>query len=170
VPPLVRELVVPAERGPAAVPNAELAHTVLDALGAAPTFERPRLLEAQVQRDVKSVLGLSSGEGQDAPLDPHGRFSEMGMDSLMAVELKNRLQRELGVRLSPTAIFNNPSVTALTAYLVELLSATGLFQAAPPAPKAPVEQPAQALAEPASDELSEDAMIELIARKYESRR
>jgi acyl transferase domain-containing protein len=168
VPPLVRELVLPGGSEPAA-PRTGPAHSLRDTLQTAPMTERLLLLENQVRSDVQGVLGLDSGEG-GAHLDPRRRFSEMGMDSLMAVELKNRLQRELGVRLQPTAIFNHPSVNALTAHLMELLSSTGLFPSAAPTPAVPMEKPAEVPPEDAApDELSDEALIALISRKYESR-
>jgi acyl transferase domain-containing protein/acyl carrier protein len=170
VPPLVRGLVHPSSSG-AAAPVIEPARRLRDALQAAPVSERPRLVEAQVERDLRDVLGLGSREGGGAHLDPRSRFSELGMDSLMAVELKNRLQRELDVRLTPTTIFNYPSVSALTAHLLELLSSTGALPSPSPSPSpAPAEKPPELPQEgPAPDELSEEALIDLIARKYESR-
>jgi acyl transferase domain-containing protein/acyl carrier protein len=172
VPPLVRELVLPPGGEPAPSARAEARRTVRELLEAAAGLERLSLLEAHVQRDVRDVLGLDTGEAPGASLDPRARFSELGMDSLMAVELKNRLQRELGLHLSPTAIFNHPSVSALTSHLVELLSSSGLFPSTPAPASAPVPAapPVEATEEAPADELSEEAMIALIAQKYESRR
>ncbi len=48
-------------------------------------------------------------------------FKTMGMDSLTTLELRNRLQRGLGLKLSPTVLFNYPNVTALAPRLVEKL-------------------------------------------------
>ncbi|KFE58867.1 type I polyketide synthase [Hyalangium minutum] len=169
VPPLVRELVQSGGSGSAA-PKPDPVRILREALQAAPPAERPQMVELQVGREVRSVLGLDSGEG-GGHLDPRHRFSELGMDSLMAVELKNRLQRELGVRLSPTTIFNYPSVAALTAHLLELLASSDLFpQATRPPSTAPQAAPTEALPEaPVPDDLSDEALIALIARKYESR-
>jgi acyl carrier protein len=170
VPPLVRGLVHPAGSG-AAAPVSEPARRLRDVLQAAPVSERPRLVESQVDREVRAVLGLGAGESGGAHLDPRSRFSELGMDSLMAVELKNRLQRELDVRLTPTTIFNYPSVSALTAHLLELLSSAGVLPSTRPSPSpVPEEKPPENPQEgPAPDELSEEALIALISRKYESR-
>ena len=41
----------------------------------------------------------------------------MGMDSLMAVEISNRLKRSLGVKLSSTIAFEHPTLKDLTDYL-----------------------------------------------------
>src|SRR5690606_17351657 len=40
-----------------------------------------------------------------------------GLDSLMAVEMRNRLAAALGMTLPSTLLFNYPSVEALTAYI-----------------------------------------------------
>lgn len=48
-------------------------------------------------------------------------FFEMGMDSLMAIEVKNRMQKELGVSLRATVVFNYSNITQLSDYLVTLL-------------------------------------------------
>jgi acyl carrier protein len=53
--------------------------------------------------------------------DPARGFFEMGMDSLMAIEIKNRLQAELGIPLRATVVFNYPNITALAAFLAGLL-------------------------------------------------
>jgi NRPS condensation-like uncharacterized protein len=55
----------------------------------------------------------------------------MGFDSLMAVELKNRVQAALGCTLRSTLLFDHPTLTALTAHLDQL---TGDAQAEPTAP------------------------------------
>ena len=48
----------------------------------------------------------------------------MGMDSLMAIEVKNRMQKELGVSLRATVVFNYSNITQLSDYLVTLLPAS----------------------------------------------
>ncbi len=48
-------------------------------------------------------------------------FKAMGMDSLTTLELRNRLERTLGLKLSPTMLFNYPNVMALAPRLVEKL-------------------------------------------------
>jgi len=46
----------------------------------------------------------------------------LGMDSLTSLELRNRLQRESGCLLDATLTFKYPSVSTLSAYLLDLLS------------------------------------------------
>jgi acyl carrier protein len=62
---------------------------------------------------VTAVLGLAP----TTSLDPRQRLFEIGLDSLMAVELKNSLQGLLGTPLPSTVVFEYPTVEALTDYL-----------------------------------------------------
>jgi hypothetical protein len=93
---------------------------------------------------------------------------DMGMDSLMAVELKGRLERSLGVPLPSTLTFNYPTIEALASYL--LSEALG-FDSTPTPEKgapAPTLPPAKALSTNESfDDLSEDEISLLLLRKME---
>ena len=51
-------------------------------------------------------------------LDPRQGFFEMGMDSLMAIELKKQLEAALGYVLPVTLAFKYPSIEAITTYLL----------------------------------------------------
>jgi acyl carrier protein len=105
-----------------------------------------------------------------AAIDPQQGLFEMGMDSLMSVELKGRLQRGTGLTLPATLTFNYPNIAALTAYLTERLQ-----PAEPDAPTpAPVVDPAPTPAaetgatEPvAHDALSDEELTALLFAKLE---
>jgi acyl carrier protein len=56
---------------------------------------------------------------QSADINPEAGFFEMGMDSLMVVELKDALEQQLGCTLEATLIFDHPNLKALAKYLVE---------------------------------------------------
>ena len=51
------------------------------------------------------------------PNDADKPFFELGLDSLALLDAAEALEKRLGVRLYPTALFENPDVAALTAYL-----------------------------------------------------
>ncbi|MGV9568026.1 beta-ketoacyl reductase, partial [Streptomyces sp. NPDC003480] len=79
--------------------------------------ERPGLLRGYLERQLITLMELPSGYR----VDGHTTFSELGMDSLMVVELRNRLQRDLEVSLGSTVAFNHPTVEQLQAHLEEQL-------------------------------------------------
>jgi acyl carrier protein len=132
------------------------APALLERLAQAPATMRHELLIDFVRGEAAAVLGVESGEA--VALDV-GLF-EMGMDSLMSVELRRRLERGAGRKLPSTLTFNYPNVGALARFLErELVVAR---QAAEPATTAPVVQPAPAVA--ANDNLDELSEAELEAR------
>ncbi|KVC59383.1 non-ribosomal peptide synthetase [Burkholderia ubonensis] len=100
--------------------------------------ERKRLLADTIDRAVAQVLGFGS-----ATPDRDRGFFEMGMDSLMAVDLRAHLEKALGAPLSVALLFDHPTVNALADFLVEQSSAAASdapaapAQAASPQPAAP---------------------------------
>ncbi|MER6832075.1 type I polyketide synthase [Streptosporangium sp. NPDC000563] len=68
---------------------------------------------------VAAVLGHAGG----AEVDPERSFSDLGFDSLTAVELRDRLSGELGVRLPGTIVFDHPNPVALIRFLDEVTGA-----------------------------------------------
>ncbi|MEK7727177.1 MAG: SDR family NAD(P)-dependent oxidoreductase, partial [candidate division KSB1 bacterium] len=77
--------------------------------------ERLELLTAHVREQVVKVLGL---EAAQAPA-LHQGLTDLGMDSLMAVELSNCLRASVGRTLPSTLAFEYPTIAALTKYLAE---------------------------------------------------
>src|SRR5215471_12419935 len=79
--------------------------------------ERLKALVALAQEDIAAVLGLpgASSAPADVPL------KELGLDSLMAVELHNRLSARVGTKLPTTVAFDYPTPTAMAQLLLEKL-------------------------------------------------
>ncbi|MCP3102823.1 type I polyketide synthase [Myxococcus sp. K15C18031901] len=80
--------------------------------GAAPHQRRP-LLHQHVAGLVARTLGLPESER----LSGRERLFDLGFDSLLAVELKNRLAASLGRALRSTLVFDFPSVEGLVGHL-----------------------------------------------------
>jgi phthiocerol/phenolphthiocerol synthesis type-I polyketide synthase C len=79
------------------------------ALLAAPAEERPALLEAYLVEVIRRVLRIPASKALASNL-PLNRF---GIDSLMAVELKNRVEADLGVVLPVSKILLSSGVSKL---------------------------------------------------------
>jgi acyl carrier protein len=140
----------PAAPTPAADP--------LAALGNLSEAERPRRVLDLVRREAAAVLAVRPDE-----VDPNRGLFEMGMDSLMSVELRARLERVVGKKLPSTLTFNYPNVRALTGYLIGVIAP----RPAEPAPAAPT--PAAPPAPRAStDSQSEDDLAALLSDALKS--
>ena len=85
------------------------------------------MLVAHVRGQVSQVLNLDSS----AVVNLHQGFRDMGLDSLMALELRNRLQRNLGKPLPATLAFDYPNVEAVSRFLARDVLALPLPSSAP---------------------------------------
>ncbi|MEW2080000.1 type I polyketide synthase, partial [Streptomyces sp. NPDC013433] len=82
-------------------------------LAAAGPAERDTILLDLVRDEVAAVLGHTSG----AQVRADQAFSDLGFDSLTAVDLRDRLSRATGVDLPGTLVFDHPTPAELTARL-----------------------------------------------------
>ena len=87
-----------------------------------------------VSATVAEVLGHTHASS----LDVEQPFVELGMDSLSAVEIRNRLTGATGLALSTMLVFDHPTVTAVCEFLLTAL-ADGTSAADPAATREPVE-------------------------------
>ncbi|MCY4626322.1 MAG: SDR family NAD(P)-dependent oxidoreductase, partial [Acidobacteria bacterium] len=119
-PPLLAEL---AAGGEAPASGTALAARLDDSSGA----DREEVLREYLREEVRAVLRL------DAPPAEEVGFFDLGMDSIMAVELRSRLNRALsGAWTAPnTVVFDYPTVAALAGFVAGELG--GAPRAARPA-------------------------------------
>lgn len=87
-------------------------------LEAANNEDRLSILDHYIKDKIVQSLGLDSSDD----LDSRERLFDLGIDSLMAVELRNHFKSILGTPLSSTLLFDYPSIEALVHFLIETLS------------------------------------------------
>jgi acyl carrier protein len=73
-----------------------------------------------VREQAAAVLGFERG----SQIDPGRTFKDLGMDSLGAVEFRNRINAASGLRLPPTLVFNHPSSSAVAEHVRSQLEVT----------------------------------------------
>ena len=114
-PPFLAELLPREDEGETS--DSEGTSELLSKLRGATVEARQQALVPFLQREVQAVLRLPS-----AP-SPTVGFFDLGIDSLMSVELRNRLNRTLAGEyvVSNTAVFDYPNIAALAGYLGEEL-------------------------------------------------
>lgn len=81
-------------------------------LGEAAADERRAILDTLVRDTLRRVLGVT-----DATLDPHRPLTEQGLDSLMAVQVRNVLAGALNQSLPVSLVFNHPTVADIVGFL-----------------------------------------------------
>jgi acyl transferase domain-containing protein/acyl carrier protein len=114
VPPLIADLVAA---------TSHLKHSLsqrrelAERLAAASPADRPQVARDYVRSQVLRVLEMDS----TAQLDIEQALGELGLDSLMALDLTKLLSAASGLQLPATLVFNYPSIRALSDYFVEKL-------------------------------------------------
>ncbi|PSB67484.1 hypothetical protein C7B61_05920 [filamentous cyanobacterium CCP1] len=86
-------------------------------LQAVPAEDRPAQVITYLQGQIAKVLGLPMSE-----LNPEQPLHELGMDSLMAVELTSLIRAELQVELPIRALVEDPSIASIGAIVLEQLT------------------------------------------------
>ncbi|ANZ41990.1 hypothetical protein BBK82_44725 [Lentzea guizhouensis] len=110
--PMLRGLVrAPVRRSASA--QAGDSNALAAALAGRDEAGQQELVLGLVREHAAYTLGHASGES----IDPERPFKDLGVDSLTAVELRNRLGTATGLRLPSTIIFDHPNVAALAGYL-----------------------------------------------------
>lgn len=97
-----------ANKKQAQAPKSELGE-----LKQAPAAKRKQLLLDFLRQRAVRILGLDSGQQIDL-MQP---LTDLGLDSLMAVELRSVLSADLEATLPTTLVFDYPTLTALSDYV-----------------------------------------------------
>ncbi len=100
-----------------AAAKAEVDHAFLVQLREAEPGKRVKLLEQYFARELARIMGLEPGG-----IDPEVPLSALGLDSLMAMELKNNLEARLNFTLPVATFVENPSISSLAHAAANVLS------------------------------------------------
>jgi acyl transferase domain-containing protein/NADPH:quinone reductase-like Zn-dependent oxidoreductase len=111
VTPLLRDLI--RIRRPAAHGAAANGDSWLERLRELPSTERQNALATVVRNQAATVLGHATPDA----VDTARTFTDLGFDSLTAVEFRNRLNSATGLRLPTTLTFEYPTPVELVAHL-----------------------------------------------------
>jgi myxalamid-type polyketide synthase MxaB len=148
-----------AQRGPSAI---------IQQLQDSAPDDRQDMMVLFLRQQVQRILGLPTTDQVDA----YTALSEMGMDSLMAVELKNALDEAMGKNLPATIAFEYPTINAIAAYLLQDV----LSFSSPASDETMMAEPSSGEAPTASDEaddlpdldeLSEEEIEALLMEKLD---
>ncbi|QKV96536.1 SDR family NAD(P)-dependent oxidoreductase [Streptomyces sp. NA02950] len=120
--------------------------------------ERARVLLRLVRTEIAAVLQYP---GPDA-VPPDRAFSDLGFDSLGAVQLRNRLNLATGLGLPVTAVFDHPTPRAVSLFLAGRLFPAG------DTPADPAVDTAGGGGAPRDDDGAPDAAAELDAMDAET--
>jgi acyl carrier protein len=126
-----------------------------DTLLAAKPMERERLLQSYLSEQVARVLGLPVSQ-----LDVQQPLSNLGLDSLMAVELKHRIAVDLGVNVPMVKFLQGFSAAEAATQILEQLTAEA---AVPPMPAAGINDPVLEDLDALSDEQVRSLLTDMLA-------
>ncbi|ERN42090.1 natural product biosynthesis luciferase-like monooxygenase domain protein [Rubidibacter lacunae KORDI 51-2] len=145
--------------GKQTVPAAAVGAVQQEMLALAPEARLP-VLVTYVRTEAASVMGITPAER----LDCERSLFELGMDSLMALELKNRLESNLSCKIPAVAAFEYPTITALAGYLATDILGWQLAALEIPPLAEPQDEPVDAMTR--IDRLSDDEVDRLFAEKF----
>ncbi|WP_199551433.1 type I polyketide synthase [Streptomyces sp. N35] len=119
LPPLLRDLAASdrPRRAKPSTPKDSRPAGLAERLASLPADETDQALLEWMSEQVAVVLGHASGAG----IDVDQQFTQLGFDSLTAVELCNLLAASTGLRLASTLVFSYPTPRELAAHLLGLL-------------------------------------------------
>ncbi|MFB9840350.1 phosphopantetheine-binding protein [Actinoallomurus acaciae] len=103
--------------------------------------EQHQLLLTLTQTHTATVLAHDSAND----IDPDTGFLDLGLDSLTALELRNRLATATGLQLPATLIFDHPTPAALARHILEAIGCRGLPEDSGASPLAELERVAAML-------------------------
>ena len=156
--PFLREVAcgsVPVPRRQIGKPSATQVRAEIER---APIGRRGSLITAIVAREAAAVIGFAA----DREIDPRQPLGDLGLDLLMAVDLRNRLGQVFNHRFPATLLFDYPSIEALAAHVGQTVF--GLNDGAEPPAAAPKDNETHSFA--SIEGLSDEDIDSMMATRH----
>lgn len=113
MPPLFSELGLEERPAVNGVEDTTESHALVQQILACPPAQRVELTESHLRRLLAAILAMDE---QDLPVNRS--LLELGIDSLMVMELLKQVKRTLGLALYPREVYERPTIEALATYIV----------------------------------------------------
>ncbi|MEL6261458.1 MAG: aminotransferase class I/II-fold pyridoxal phosphate-dependent enzyme [Cyanobacteria bacterium J06626_6] len=98
-----------------AAPKPSAPSGILQQLANGTAEERPEVLAIYLRSQLAKVMAFATPDA----ISLDAQFGDLGMDSLMAVEFSNRLQKNLNHPIPQTLAFDYPTINSLATYLAD---------------------------------------------------
>jgi acyl carrier protein len=89
--------------------------------------EREEIVQTYIREQVARVLGASASK-----LDADRPLNDLGLDSLMGIELRNRVEGDLALSLPMRELMQSPTINSLSRAVLGQLALPGSTPSAPP--------------------------------------
>ena len=133
--PLVRHLVSQSYEETQAS-RATQTSSILETIQAANVEQWTSILEDYLRIQIAGVLRLATDR-----MDNEQPLTDLGLDSLMAIELKNRLEGDLAIRIPIVTFLQGPSITQFALQIRQQLAETIITDEPAPAIQPPLAEP-----------------------------
>lgn len=133
------------------------AQTIRNKLANSPAERQIEILQSHVLEQLGQVLRIDPKR-----IDPNATFVSFGVDSLMSLELRNRLQSSLGLDFRATLLFTYPTTHKLTGFLAEQFNQAPAAEKAPDHTKGSSSETARTSNPAAMDDLSADDLLAML--------
>ena len=157
-PRLFAEIAASLAQVRSATPPLARRRSLAEELASIPHGRHRAFVDARLRDEAVKVLGLAP----DTPLDASQPLRELGLDSLMAVELRNAMAEALGRTLPSTLLFKYPTLEALAEFVATQVVAPPVAPATLVAAPAVVSDAAEVAA------LTDDEARDLLSSELES--
>jgi myxalamid-type polyketide synthase MxaE and MxaD len=91
--------------------------------------QREEIFATYLQKQIAQILKMDSRH-----IEPDTPMGKLGFDSLMALKFRTQLEKELGLTLSATLVFNYPTIQEMIPYLLNKMSLNQQKETTPTSP------------------------------------